>query len=263
MEKILATIFNGRSITNPRQIRIPYYSQTVQWGQGVFTTMRTYNGKVFRFEDHIKRLFSNANFVGLKSKTKPTEIRKLIENTVSRLGSNNDYKIKINIFGEGTLIHFYEFKIDPKIYEGVLCKSVNSVRAYPEIKKTSYLDSIIPHNQATKEGCFEAILIDQKGYVSEGAFSNIFWFEDDILCTRNDNILLGITRKNVLETSPFKTKFKKITIEKLKEKKEVFLTQTTNGIVPVLEVDENTISKEAGERTKALIECLTNRAVKK
>lgn len=65
----------------------------------------------------------------------------------------------------------------------------------------------------------------------------MFWFEGEVLCTRENGVLEGITRETVFEINPFVLEFKKIEINQLLQVDEVFLTQTTNGIVPVVEID--------------------------
>ena len=85
-------------------------------------------------------------------------------------------------------------------------------------------------------------LIDKNKEVYEGAYSNMFWFEGNSLCTRKEDVLPGITRKVVLELSPYKIKYKKIKLKDLLKKKEIFITQSVKGIVPIVKIDSDLIS---------------------
>lgn len=117
------------------------------------------------------------------------------------------------------------------------------------------MPSFLSHEQATKQGFSEAILIDKTGEIYEGAYSNIFWFEKNMLCTRKKDVLPGITREVILEISPFKIKFKKIKIKDLLKKSEIFLTSSLRGIVPIIKIDKTLIGKgKSGPNTQKLIE---------
>ena len=82
--------------------------------------------------------------------------------------------------------------------------STQATRSLPEVKSISYIASYLSHKRAEKKGYFDAILIDKNEEIYEGAYSNLFWFEKDTLCTRKDEILLGITRDTIFRISPFK-----------------------------------------------------------
>ena len=178
---------------------------------------------------------------------------------LTKIASTSPHKlqrIKIIAIPEGVIVISMPLKIDPALQEkGVSCKSINCRRALPEIKAISYLASYLSHEQATKLGHYDAILTDKQGEVYEGAYSNIFWFEGKTLCTRKEDVLPGITAQTVAKISPFKLKFKTINIKELVKKNEVFLTQSTTGIIPVTKIDGKKIANgKPGEKTQELIE---------
>lgn len=223
-------------------------------GYGVFETLRTNKEKkILQTKEHIDRLFSSAKKIDLKIKYNKTQLIKMLEK-VTKKSSRKIQRIKIMAIEEGIIIFSVPLKIDKKIYEGVSCISVECRRSLPEVKSISYLPSFLSHEKAIKKGCYDAILIDEKDEVYEGAYSNIFWFEGDILCTREKDILPGITRQTILKKSPFKTKFAKITLKNLLKKSEIFLTTSVAGIVPVTKIDNKKIGNgKVGEKTKKMM----------
>ena len=221
-------------------------------GYGVFETLRTHNHKPLQAKEHINRLFHSAKQIDLKPKYNKAEITKQL-NKVTNKSPHKNQRIKIMVLEKELIIFSSPLKINEKIYEGVSCKSIECIRSLPEVKSISYLSSYLSHERAVKEGYFDAILINNQE-VFEGAYSNIFWFEKDTLCTRKTDILPGITRANILKISPFKTKFKTITIKELKKKEEVFLTTSISGIVPITKIDKTKIGNgKPGINTQKLL----------
>lgn len=225
------------------------------FGHGAFETLRTYqNKKIFRAEDHLDRLLKSVKEMDLRMKFSRKEIIKMLSKTVKK-NPNKLQRIKLIALKEGVIVISEKLKNEEDVIKrGVKCKSVECNRFMPQVKSLSYLDSFLSHQKAKKEGFYEAILVNSKKEVFEGAYSNIFWFENQTLCTRKSKILAGISRKTVLEISPFKPKHKNIKIQELKRKTEVFMTQTSKGIVPIIQIDKSLISKgKPGPKTRKLI----------
>ncbi|MDA1060618.1 MAG: aminotransferase class IV [bacterium] len=221
-------------------------------GYGVFETLRTHNKVPQQAKEHINRLFHSAKQIDLKPKYSKTRINQQLNKIINK-SPHKDQRIKIMALEKDLIIISVPLKIDKKIYKGVSCKSIECTRSLPEVKSISYLSSYLSHERAAKEGYFDAILIDKKKEVYEGAYSNIFWFEENTLCTRKTDILHGITRDQIIKKSPFKIKNKTITIKELKKKKEVFLTNSISGIVPITKIDNKKIGNgKPGEKTKKL-----------
>lgn len=222
-------------------------------GYGVFETLRTHNHTPLQTKEHINRLFHSAKQIDLKPKYSKEIITQQLNKVINKSPHKNQ-RIKIMALEKELIIISVPLKINKKIYEGVSCKSIECIRSLPEVKSISYLSSYLSHERATKEGYFDAILTDKNGEVFEGAYSNIFWFEENILCTRKTEILPGITRESVIKLSPYKIKFKTITIKELKKKNEVFLTTSVSGIVPIIKIDKTKIGNgNPGQNTKQLI----------
>ncbi len=242
--------FNGK-ISDPKEISIPLLSDTVMRAYGVFQTMRTYNHKIFRLDQHLSRLKKNAQVLSIEIKYQDSEIAKMLYQLINKLGAANQ-RVKIVAIKEGILITSAALSFDHKIYtEGANCQSIQCSRGMPEIKSISYLSSFHSHQTAEKNGFYDAILVDKESAVYECAYANLFWFEGKTLCTRKGEVLAGVTRQTVLEITPFPVEYKTIKLSELKKKKEIFLTQSTKGIVPINRIDETTIP--LGPKTQNLI----------
>lgn len=246
-------LFNNRFVSI-KDAKVSAVSDTFLRGYGLFETLRTYNKKLFQARPHVDRLFGSAKFIGLKMRYSRTEILAMLKKVVAK-ARLNDQRLRILVINEGVIVTSEPLTIDTKVYKGVACETVKCYRSVPEIKSISYIGPYLSHEKAVKHGCFEAILTNASGYIFEGAYSNVFWFDGDRLCTRKHSVLPGITAELIMKNPIFKMKFDKITAGELCKKKEVFLTQTSTGIVPVIKVNGCKIGNgKVGEKTKKLME---------
>lgn len=224
-------------------------------GYGVFETLRTYgNKKLPLAEHHVDRLFVSAGKIGLKIKYSKNDILRMVRKVVNR-SSHKLQRIKIIASPNDLVVFSVKAEIVPTIYNGVALRSMKMTRSLPEIKSISYLPSFLAHESALKNGFFDALLVDDFGFVTEGAYSNVFWFDGDNLCTRKDGVFPGMIRDILIKISPYKIKFKNIKLADLKKKGEVFITQSINLIVPVIKIDDKKIGRGVvGSKTQKIME---------
>lgn len=246
-------IFINNRFKKTKEANVSVFSSFSR-GYGIFETMRTFSKIPFQTKEHVERLFTSAKKINLKIKYKKEEIIQMIEKAAKK-SPHKTQRIKIMAIVDHLIITSSPQKIDQKIYQGISCLSVKAERSLPEVKSISYIASYLSHEAAVKKGAFDAILINEKNEVTEGAYSNLFWFEGDTLCTRKDQVLKGITRATILKISPFKIQFKTIKLSELKKKTEVFLTTSISGIVPIIKIDNTKIgTSKTGTNTKTLLE---------
>jgi branched-subunit amino acid aminotransferase/4-amino-4-deoxychorismate lyase len=227
------------------EARISVTSKSVMYGFGLFETMKAENGKIKNLEKHLQRLTKAAETIGINFNFAQlkTDSEKIAKKATEKW-PDKTLKVKILALEAGVYFLADILEIDSKIYDGVKLKSVQINRGLPEVKSTSYLSAYHAHSLAVNEGAYDAVLVDQNGFITEGAYSNIFWFDQNgQLCTTKDDVLPGITRQIILENS--EVKFEKITLKELQKQPEVFLTQSTKGIVPVTEIDRTKLSNTA------------------
>lgn len=203
---------------------------------GVFETMRTYGGKIFMLEAHLERLKESANLLLIKLPKSVSEIRTMVLIKLKKHTDKHPLRIKIVVALEKVFVGIWPLEIDPKIYNGVSAICVQLERDKPQqAKALPFYKSFEAHELAEKKGCFEALLVDLHGFVSEGAYSNVFWVKSGQVFTTSYKILKGITRGIVCNLVAVKTH--KITPEQLKESDEIFITKTTTGVTGITQLD--------------------------
>lgn len=251
---------------------IPVDDLSILRGVGVFDFMRTFNGKPHHLKEHVVRLENSARKIGLKLPWSKEDIITIVETTL-RKNQLPEANIRIVITG-GSSTDFITPQGNPRLLvlvtpitlppskwytNGIKIITVHTRRNLPEAKSIDYIRATIALRKANKAGAVEAIYLDRESYVLEGTTSNIFAIIDDILITPKENILPGITRKAVLEISRSLMEYRveKLSLKSLHTAKEVFITGSGKGLVPVVKVDDHTIGNGLpGPKTKLLLKAL-------
>ena len=110
-----------------------------------------------------------------------------------------------------------------------------------QIKATSLLANVIYRSEAKNQEVFETILFEN-GFITEGAVSNVFCCIDNKILTPplTENILPGVTRKVILELiqdTSFEYEETKISVDSILSAEEIWVTNSTKGVIPIIELD--------------------------
>ena len=110
-----------------------------------------------------------------------------------------------------------------------------------QIKATSLLANVIYRSEAKHRDVFETILFEN-GFITEGAVSNVFCCINNKIITPplTENILPGVTRKVILEliqNTSLEYEEIKIPVDSFLSAEEIWVTNSTKGIVPIIELD--------------------------
>ncbi|MBU0577527.1 aminotransferase class IV [Patescibacteria group bacterium] len=245
---------NGK-ITDEKRAKIPVTSNAFLFGYAVFETIRTYNKKVFRLNDHIARLYMSADIMGIK----PEWTLKKAYAEVCRVLDKSEWKeakIRVILTNKNFVVMVEPLKEKPtSMYKkGVKIVSFHGKRNVPHAKKLADAFCYLAKQHALSCGAYEALLVDPKTYVRECAYANIFWVKDGKLHSTNKEILFGITRETIIELADGGIVFRGVKYKNILDADEVFITQTTSGILPVVEIDGQKIGTgRPGPVTKKLM----------
>ena len=244
-------------IVDPKKACIPITSKAFMSGFAVFETMRTYNKKVFRLVDHIKRLFESANILDLKPTWGPKKVCRAIDDIVYK-SKHKESRIRVILTQHQLIIMIEELKEKPVSFykKGVKLVSYPGRRSIPYAKVFGDALCYLANQYAVKHDLFyDSILVDpDTKFVRECSYANIFWVKNGKLFTTDKNILYGITRDTIIGLSDG-CKFKDIKLQSLLKVDEVFITQTSSGILPITSIDGQKIGNgKSGTLTENLID---------
>jgi len=261
----MVVYINGAYLPRSRA-KVSVFDRGFLLGDGIFETVRAYDGKVFRLEDHLDRLFRSAAGVRLSISHTRKEFREILYQTLKKNRMKNAL-IRITITrGEGKVGSVLPFSVKPTIvlfprpfagyppalYEKGL-KVVTIKDRYnllaglrPGIKSTSFQKNILVKMQAQQEGADDAVMIDGRGYVTEGTTSNLFIVKKGRLITPlpEVGILEGITRRTVMELADDRSipvREAHLFRKELYRADECFLTSTGLEIMPVVGIDGHSL----------------------
>ncbi|MDI6601463.1 MAG: branched-chain-amino-acid transaminase [Thermoanaerobacteraceae bacterium] len=275
---MLKVYLNGEYV-DADKAAISVYDHGVLYGDGVFEGIRAYDGVVFRLEEHIKRLYDNANSIKLNipisqeemcrvvvetvkvNQLRDAYIRLVVTRGIGDLGLDPNKCLKPTVFCIADKIAIYP----PEMYETGMKVIITNIRRNkgdaldPQIKSLNYLNNILAKIEANNLGYPEAIFLNNEGYVVECTGDNIFIVKDGVLITPPVEVgaLVGITRKTAIEiakSNGIKVEEKLFTPYNLYTADECFLTGTAAEAIPVVEVDGRTIGNgKPGLITKLIL----------
>jgi branched-chain amino acid aminotransferase len=249
------------------------------YGDGVFESLRTYQGAPFQLEEHIKRLLNGLKSLRIRAPLSAAQLKAAVLKTLAANRSKESYiRIMItrgpakshgldpkNVVGKPTVIIMVEEqKPYPKNIFSQGWKAIISSLIRPEvptsrIKSLNYLNNVLARMEAGKASADEALMLDAKGNVVEGTISNLFMVKFGTLYTppADAPILPGLTRNLVIKLakqSAFRVVEKAINPRELYTADECFITFTGAGIVPISRIWNKKIgSGKCGPITASLI----------
>lgn len=260
--------------------KISVFDHGLLYGDGVFEGIRAYNGRVFRLEEHIDRLYDSAKAILLTIPISKEEMTKVVVETcrlsdvregyirlvvtrgVGNLGLSPDRCPKASVIAIASALELYPEKF---YREGLTMVTSGTTRMPPNalnpaIKSLNYLNNILAKIEGGLAGAQEVLMLNSEGYVAECSGDNIFILKKGTLFTPPvyAGALGGITRRAVLELSDkLKVPSKEIPLTRydLFVADEMFVTGTGAEIVPVIKLDGRVIGDgKPGAETKRFIE---------
>jgi branched-subunit amino acid aminotransferase/4-amino-4-deoxychorismate lyase len=211
--------------------------------KSVYTSIRTYGKKPFRLEEHLRRLQESARLEGFELPQTVDQIRMWVLELLAKNHSGEKF-IKIIATTKNIVINSRELVHDGEIYKGVRVVTKPVVRDNVKAKYSHVEAQTKAYQEAFEEKAYEALLLNQeKNVITEGSRSNVLWIKDGVLYWCNE-ALSGITQaevKKLAEKANIPVKESSLHVDELETIDELFLTQTSKGIVPITSVNEKNI----------------------
>ena len=255
----MLVFINGRLVPEERAV-VSVFDRGFLYGDGLFETMRVFRGKPFRWGQHLERLQRGADFLKIKLPIAPDALRRFADELIAK---NNlpDALLRLTL-SRGVGLRGYSPKSaeNPTVVMSLhpapahagdnppRWKLITSSHRLPaneplaQFKTCNKLAQILARAEADAAGADEALLLNTDGFVVEGASSNLFWIERNVVCTPPlaGGILPGVTRAVVLEICRelgLETREANISVENLKTVAGIFISLSSLGVVDVTDID--------------------------
>jgi branched-chain amino acid aminotransferase len=265
---------NGK-IADGASAAISVFDHGFLYGEGVYETVRTYNGEPFLFDRHMQRLRASAAMIMLDVPLSDAEfLQRSIETMhAAGLGKQADGTVAeayiriLHTRGIGDLTYDPAATPVPSIVvivkplpipsehqfrDGVkVCMVDDIIRNHPRsvnplIKSNNLLNNALGMQQAMRKGGVEGVFRNYKGELTECSQSNLFIIRNGVVCTPplDAGLLAGITRGFVFEIGAglgIRVEETVLTDDDLFSADEAFFTSTTKELMPIARVDDRTI----------------------
>lgn len=253
-------------ILKPEHAVISIFDRGFLYGDSVYEVTRSYDGKIFFLDEHLDRLFNSMEILSLKTNWTKTQInqqvlmtfeqlkepnayiRIMITRGISKMGLDTDHCSQSALVIIVKKFQSISSEFYTKGYHYIIAKTlrVSPKALNPNAKSGNYLNSILALIEAKHHGAHDAILLNERGEVTEGTTNNIWIVKNKIIYTApvNLGILKGITRDIVLSLChELKIIVQEVAFykEDLFTADEVFMTSSTKEIVPITMIDHRKI----------------------
>ncbi|GAG26736.1 unnamed protein product, partial [marine sediment metagenome] len=257
---------NG-AFVNRNKASVSIFDHGLLYGDGVFEGIRSYDRRVFKLREHIKRLYRSAKAIELRIPMSKRAMARAITDTLKKNKLDNAYLRLVVTRGPGDLgldprkcrvgggvvfiitdkIAFYPKKFYENGLHIITAKTRKNYKGAvdPNIKSLNYINNILAKIDGIKKGSPEAIMLTYDNYVSECTGDNIFIVKKGALFTPPRDISLsGITQEAVIGIARKKRipcNERNMRLAEIYKAEECFLTGTAAEIVPVTKVDGRVI----------------------
>ena len=249
-------------------------TQGMHYASAVFEGERAYNGKIFKSEEHTKRLFNSAKIVGIEIPYSEEEINKAKNTLIKKMNlgdcyvrplawrgsqqmglstSNADINVAIAVWDDwASYFKIEDRKAGLKLITSPWKRPAPDTAPCDAKASGPYVICTMSKEFAEKQGYHDALMLDYRGYVAEGTGANIFFIKGNEIHTPiPDCFLNGITRQTVIQMvteQGFNVIEKHLMPEEINNYDEAFLTGTAAEITPLQSIDS--IIFKTGENTK-------------
>ena len=257
----MAKVFLNDRLVEAADAAIPHNDSGFLYGMGLFETMRCRGGKVFRLDDHLRRLFASAQVLSIHHAYDKAQIKDAISGLLEANGLS-DARLRLTLTGgppkadnethPTLLITATDFTPYPAEYhENGVRVVLTEARQNPADplsghKSTCYASRLLVLNTAHRKLAAEALWFTTDNRLAEGCISNVFLVKDGTVLTPglSAGVLPGIARRTVCELASaagVALEEKDLTVHDLLGADEVFVTNVVMMVLPVVAVEAHTV----------------------
>ncbi len=242
--------------------KVSVFDHGLLYGDGIFEGIRFYNGRVFRLEEHLQRLWDSARSICLEIPMTMTEMTEALLETIRQNDLRDGYIRLVVTRGVGNLglnpaqckkpsviIIVAQIALYPEsVYKSgltvvtVATRRTNPASLNPAVKSLNYLNNVMARIEANLANADEALMLNDQGNVAECTADNVFVIKNGQIFSPpiSAGALRGITRSVAFEIAAelgIKITETNITRHDVFIADECFLTGTAAEVIPVIKAD--------------------------
>lgn len=260
---------------NDRILPISRFSENLTEGENIiYEVIRVKKSAPIFLNDHLDRFKYSAQMMGYD-----IEYNTVVQGMRELLKANPVEQKNIRLMycsnpqsGENTLLIYFipsRYPTPSEQLNGVNLQTLNAERSNPTVKFENKAVRAIANEILSMHSCYEVLLVDHNGFITEGSRSNVFFTESSHLLTApNHKVLGGITRQKVIDICNklnINIEYRCLHIEELNKVTGCFITGTSPGVLPVRQINsycyrpDLEIVRELSKQYELLVEqCIKN-----
>lgn len=266
----------NEEIVDESEVKIDIEDRGYQFGDGIYEVIRIYEGYMYMEKEHLDRLWVSAEKIRMTLPFTREELSQRLHRLAQEVGLENA-RVYFQVTRGTAKPRLHDFP-NPKEVQPVLMADIQpasrpsakqniGIRAgfvedkrwlHCDIKSISLLGNIMALDEAQQKGYDEAVLV-RDGIVTEASASNLWMVKDEVLYTHPDGnlVLPGIAKikiRELVKALGIELKEEAFTEKELLAADECFKTSSVAEIMPIIEIDNQTIGDGTpGKVTKKLL----------
>jgi branched-chain amino acid aminotransferase len=255
---------------------VPLRDSGLLHGAGVFTTARSYRGRVFELTAHLRRVRESCESLFIPLQYRDEQLTAAVDEllrrneladarlrlTVTRGAAHLDplhgTHLTPNVFITAAPIEPYPAEFYQRGLTVILLdeQKLNPYDLQAGHKTLNYLSRLAALREANRRGAGEALWFNVHNYLQSGSISNVFVVKNDAVITPPTKwevrdaasvVLPGVTRARVLELAKaagIETQLERIDVSQLLDADEIFLTNSIMQVMPVCRIERKPIGED-------------------
>jgi len=240
------------------EAKISIFDRAVLFGDAIYEAAGVLDGKLIDFDGHMARYHSSLDKLGIPAPLDDEQVLTAFRDLIDLNGISEGLVYMQVTRGEADRDFIWQDELQPTVFmftqhkisvenkyaeTGVILKSIEDIRwTRRDIKSVNLLGQVLGKQAASDAGAYEALMIDNDGYITECASTSFFIVTDDLLLTRplSNEILPGITRKAIValcNTHGIRLVETKFTLKEALQAAEVFISGASSYVLPVVQID--------------------------
>lgn len=268
---------NGALVTRD-EAKVSVFDAGFTMGDGVWEGLRVHKGALLFLDAHLDRLYAGAAQIALDMKMSRAQMKAALHETLDANGMKDGAHVRLmvtrgekravnqdprNALGRPTIVIVAEYKLpSAAVQANGLALATSKIRCSGadtfdmRLNSHSRLNLVAALLEAIDAGADEALMLDQRGFISSCNATNFFWVRDGELRTSSGAWCFnGVTRANVIALAqanaiPFRAG--DFPLEDAQGADEAFVTGTFGGLTPVRSIDAKACAATPGPLTLKL-----------
>ncbi|MDB2389602.1 D-amino acid aminotransferase [Alphaproteobacteria bacterium] len=263
---------NGEFVAE-KNAKLSIFDRGLLFADAVYEGFGVLDSQIVDFEYHIHRLERSCGELAMASPMDKDELFVMLMRLITENDLAEGFLYLHVTRGEGDRSFFYNDGYKPNIFaftQGAKFVADDPAPAVKvlttpdlrwvrrDIKTTNLLAQVMAKQAAHEAGAYEAVMIDDEGFVTEAGSSSFFFIKDQTLVVRpvSNEILHGITRQTMLRVADeqgIKVDERIYKLDEALQADEAFLTAASIYVLPISHIDDTKVGDgTAGAFTKAL-----------